>query len=453
VFVEIGLACNARPDTAPTRWIGVATVDKGAKLRFAAEVLDPPSAPKLSLDVNGSDADGDGLEDVALRMTLEGGGAPFEPGPRLSAAVRWLDRPAGLARDTSSFEGSLAALTATAMARAARVKDAPSVPLYVSQIRALYRTLCPEAGAPRVIRRAGPGASTCGQSRALEDAGIAEVRAYITMGDPLRAVTAFERAQRPPATRTASRTNEATGFVTQAAPVLAARATRTAAAVPQIERGHGPAWGALAFEPSGKLLVRTAAGVVRVDTEHGDEEAADGVTAWKGAVRAPDASARWIEAYNPCDGVALRATFEVGDDVKDVALPVAPPFGTKCTTSRGEPAHVVPLAWGPRGLEAVVAGEPVLVSPDLARATTLVAPLDQPVLLGSPRSPNGKWSAIPTSLGVLVRGEGRAQLYRASDVEGAYAALRDCAISDDATHVACIRSGRVWMGTWDNTGH
>ena len=53
------------------------------------------------------------------------------------------------------------------------------------------------------------------------------------------------------------------------------------------------------------------------------EASADDVTAWPVAVTSPDGALRWIETYDACDGVALHATFAGGDDVHDVALPVA----------------------------------------------------------------------------------------------------------------------------------
>ena len=88
----------------------------------------------------------------------------------------------------------------------------------------------------------------------------------------------------------------------------------------------------------------------------------------------------------------------------DVALPVAPAPGGRCTGSRGALAQAIPVAWGPGGLEAIVEGEPVLVSPDLARASGLAAFLDQAWTPGSPRAPDGKTYVVPTPAGLLVRG-------------------------------------------------
>jgi hypothetical protein len=136
-----------------------------------------------------------------------------------------------------------------------------------------------------------------------------------------------------------------------------------------------------------------------------------------------------------------------GNDVRDIAVPVAPRIGPRCEGARGIAAGAVPIAWGPLGLEAVTLGFPVLVSPDLTRAVPLDGSLGQPVTPGAPRSPDGRTLVLSTLEGILVIGA-RSRLLRAKELEGAYAELYDCAVSDDATRVACIRGGRAFVGIW-----
>jgi hypothetical protein len=452
-LVEVSSGCPPQSAKDPARWLAVASIAPVPRLAFQLFITDPPSAPELTFEADGSDRDGDGLDDVTLRATLTGGAPPFEPGPKTSVVLRWFDRPAGMSRDPDEPDATLRSLATGAVARAGRAKDAPSVPVQVRQIRALYAALCAEGGAPRITRAQGSGTVSCGPSRGLEEAGLAEVRAYATTGDVLRAVAAFDRAQRPPATKTPARTTEAQGWITQAAPVAGTPSTmRAVSAVPQIDRGKAPAWGALAFDPSGKLLVRTLAGVVRVDPLQGDEKDATDVATWKMHVASPDGAMRWIETYSACDGVALHATFApTGDaDPKDLALPIAPAFSGRCTTAKGESVLAIPIAWGPGGLEAIVAGEPVLFSADLARASALASLLEQPGPQGSPRSPNGKALAVPTSLGIVARVAGaKTRLLRAKELEGGYGDLRDCTVNDDGTRVGCVRGGRAFVGIWE----
>jgi hypothetical protein len=462
--LEAGATCA---DHAAARWVAAVVVRRSdAPVHFKATLLDPPGAPSLTIDVDGADRDGDGLDDVTVRASLEGGGPPFDvpPGPRVSALARWFDRPAGMSRDPDEPDASLRALAASAMARAARAKDAPAVPRAMEQVRALYRALCAEGGAPRVVDLVTGRALACGTSRGLEEATLAEVRAYATTGDALRAIAALDRAQVPPAARTASRANDAQGWIAQAAPISPQPSVlRVVGAVPQIERGPSPSWAALAFEPGGKLLVRTPGGVSRFDPETGDEGPAADVPPWPSAVTSPDGAQRWLAAYDPCDGRALLATFgpangegtggSGGNDrvplgQTDVALPV-PPALRPCVA--GDKANgavpALPIAWDARGLWALVAGEPVLVSPDLARAAPAPASLDFVVTPGAPRSPSGRAFVVPTTQGLLVRGA-HWRLFRAKELANGWLELRDCVVSDDAARVACVRGGRAFVGIW-----
>jgi hypothetical protein len=329
--------------------------------------------------------------------------------------------------------------------RAAKAKDAPNVLAQARAVRVLWSALCNEGQAPRVVKVFGGSPLTCGSSRALEEAGLAEARAHAALGDALGAVTALERAQAPPATKTASRTKDAEGWIGQLAAISQATQVRAIAAVPQSSRTTAPSWGALAFESSGKLLVRTAAGVVRVDPDHGDENDASDVTAWPTGVLSPDGTQRFLEAYDACDGISLHASLMSvdGGDLVDVALPIAPRLGVRCTTAKGSPASVVPLAWAAGGLETIVAGNPILISQ--GRASVLHAALGQATPHGSARSPDGKTFAIATSLGILVQGQAKSRMLRAQNLDGTYGEQRDCTVSDDGTHVACVRTGKAWV--------
>jgi hypothetical protein len=449
VLVELGAVCAERSPGSGSRWIGIVDMKGTPRLRASATVLDPAGAETLTIDAESSDFDNDGLDDLLLRVTLEGGGPPFEPGPKVSAVVRWLDRPAGFSREANEPEASLHALASAAMAHANKPKDAASVPILVHQARALFVAMCAEGRAPRLTHVLSDHCIQCGSSHALEEFALAETRAYVTMGDPLRAAAALDASGAAPAMRTAARVAEAQGWIEKIAPPVSAVSLRAVLAVPLSEHGRPPAWGALAFEPSGKLLVRTPVGVVRVDPVLGDETEASGIATWGSEVLSPDGARRFLDTYDPCDGFALRATVasQAGNDVRDIALPIAPRIGARCEGVRGIATRSLPMEWGPLGLEAVVLGFPVLVSPDLTRAVPLERPLGQPTTRGAPRSPDGKTLVVPTAEGMLVTGS-RPRLLRAKELEGAYSELYDCTVSDDASRVACIRGGRAFVGVW-----
>ncbi|MDB4933895.1 MAG: hypothetical protein JWP87_867 [Labilithrix sp.] len=455
-LAEVGTSCTRG---ASTRALFVVRLAKDPGIAFDLAVADPPGAPKLAIDVDGEDRDHDGVDDVTLRVTIEGGGPPFEPGPKLSAKVAFFDRSAGPSRDPDEPDASMKAIASQVAARAGKPKDAPTVPVIVQQMRMLYRAMCLEGGAPRLLKLAGvangstTGAVSCGSSKPLEDAGIAELRSFVTQQDALRAVAAASTAQLAPATKTAARTTEIAKLLGDVAPFVQAKSSRVVAITLTTARSPHPEWGSLAFEPSGSLLVRGPAGlehrVLRVDAETGTS--VDGeLPAWPTQVLSPDGKSRWLEAYHACEGVALRATFAPtgGDsEMRDVLLPVAPPLGSRCAGGRGEAATTIPIAWGPRGLEALVAGQPLLVRPEASSATVMASPLGEMPPFGSPRSPGGRATAIATSQGVLVKTT-KAARYKAPDFEP-YGELTQCTTNDDATHVACVRRGRVVVGTFD----
>src|SRR5205085_8813203 len=114
---------------------------------------------------------------------------------------------------------SLRAIATLAATRAKKEKESASVPGLVQQMRSLYRAMCVEGGAPRLLDKEGSkGAITCGTSKPLEDAGVAEVRALVFQADALRAIAAADIAQLSPATKTAARTTELKKLVDDVAP-------------------------------------------------------------------------------------------------------------------------------------------------------------------------------------------------------------------------------------------
>ncbi|CAN5760686.1 hypothetical protein BH09MYX1_BH09MYX1_31170 [soil metagenome] len=444
VAVEIGTACPVSSSRDPSRWFAVYLLGTTPKLHFSADLVEPTGAPTLTVDVDGTDRDGDGIDDVSLTISLEGGAAPFEPLPKTTATLRWFDRPAGMSRDAGEPDASLRTVAASLAVRAAKVATAPPVAGQVRAVRALFGALCNEGGAPRLRNVLGDVGLRCGSSRGLEEAGLAEVRASATLGDALVAITALDRAQLAPATKTPTRTTDALAWIDAIAPITVPAQLRTVAAVPLIERGRQPSWGALSFDENGKLLVRTVAGVVRVDPDTGDETEARDIAPWPLAVVSPDGAQRFAEAYNPCDGVGLRATLvPTGDgDLVDVPLPLLPALGSRCA-GKGEPALVVPLAWGASGLEAIVAGAPVLITSG-GKASVLRTLLGQAVVPGSSRSPDGKTFVVATSQGILVKGTKTVRI-KTKDLDGTYGEQRDCAVSNDGMRAACIRAGRAWV--------
>ncbi|MBX3228150.1 MAG: hypothetical protein KIT84_27005 [Labilithrix sp.] len=425
VFAEIGSDC---PKAIGTRAISVVRLAPPAPaVAFDAILTDPRDAPSLGLAVESADRDGDGVDDTVLRFTVDG----------VDARLAFFDRPAGPSRDPEEPEASLK----TAAARIAKAKP-DEVPAMVDRLRAAYRALCDEGGAPRITHVHGGPAPTCGTSKVLEDAGIAAVRAYAQSGDVFGAFAAAEIAQAAPATKTAARSSELEKHLATAAPVESAKAVRVLATLVDSPSDAEPQWGPLTFDATNQLLVRAGKTVTSVDPENGDEHA-DGAAAWPAEVVSPDATRRWSAAFQVCDDGAARASFTVAETNTTITapLPLVPRLGRACS-GHGEPLLVQPIAWGPRGLEAIVAGRPFIFKSEGANEMTAspLAPfLDERPPPGSPRMGAKMAVAVPNAL--LVLAEGKWRNLRSPDVKPSE--LRACTIDDTATRVACVRRGKV----------
>jgi hypothetical protein len=460
VAVSVRALCPTSAPDKKVRWIAVCSPTGQPVLRQEIRLGDPPGAERLGVELDGADRDGDRHDDLLVRLSLEGGGPPFEPGPRVSADLLWLDRPTGLSRDQGEPEASLRRAAASEMLRSTKKAEAAMVQPSVRKIRHLFRAVCSDSGA--AVLSVSSGAIRCGASKALEDAGAAEVRAALTLGDVTRAIASLERIAWTPAAITAQRRVELEKAITKAVPVRSNVTVRMVSSVPEFEPGQVPAWGPLTFAPSGELLVRVRGGVSLVNVATGEETASAAIPSWPLAVTSNDGMVRWLSIFDPCDGLALRmrmgspaepasavpGPLNPASGAREIDVPIAVATPGRCTPG-APPVRLspIPVAWDKVGLEAWMAGEPMLVSPDLLSVKPLstTALLGQPVHAGSPRSPDGRSFAVGTRLGALVRTLAALQLWRPGDLQGtwAYSDLRFCTASNEARAVACVRDGRV----------
>ena len=104
----------------------------------------------------------------------------------------------------------------------------------------------------------------------------------------------------------------------------------------------------------------------------------------------------------------------------------------------GPTISLAPIAFDDNGLEALIAGARVTLTPPGKKA---VAGLPA---LGAPRSADGRWVVTATELGLLVVGEHK-ELWQTDKLAEHAAAghYSDCVVANDARAVACIDAGRV----------
>ncbi len=444
------VALDLRPtcgEGAPTsRRFAFAAFAPTPSIRWSARVAEPPFGWSFTIDVDALDQDGDGIDDPTFLLGLEGGGTPWESGDRVDAKLPYWDRPAGLSRNRKFPEESLQKIAQRASMYAGKKPDAQRSLVLARRLRILHAALCSEGGAPWLDIGGEHGVS-CGASKALEDAGLVEVKASLTSGDVILAMATRERLAAASVARTKKTRDEIDKLLDASAPATSGTAHEIKS-LPSTPSKGAPAWGALAFEASGKLLVRSTTEVVRVDPTTFQEVICD-EPSWPWEVKVPDKDARLSAVTDPCDAPSLSARF-AGHDVPTGAtqIPIAilPTFApNRCAAATSN--SVVPVAWGPSGLYTLIAHEPAIIPP-LTRTATPIAPaahVEGPFVQGAPRSPNGSWLVVPTRFGVLRRDDsaGATSLVRVKDLEGLYLQLRECAIADGGGKLACIRENKV----------
>jgi hypothetical protein len=412
IALDVTRACGPEPG----RWLTLVRPaepgPKRARPVVALEVAAKPTDAPLDLAVEAADRDGDGRDDPSIVVGLGGAPPPFPAAPGVKAAVRFLDRPSGLARDPSEPEASLAALAQKLVDDARRKSIAKEVPAAAAQLRRLRAALCAEDGEAAVTFSAA-GRLACGPAKSLEDAAFAEGSAALTLGDPLRAAGALARLEALlPGDKATGRRRELEKLVAKGLSSATAKEVFRTTQAPAAGAPGAPSWLPLSFEASGDLLVRTASGVVRVRaTPTFAEEPAPEVTPWPTELAAPRkgdaADAPHLAAVaQRCGAPWLTAQLEATSSKMEQPLPIATPVAptglaaAACAPVAGLP--VVPLDASP--LRFVVGSELVeLTATDRGTVATLGALDWAPArTVGSARSPDGRTAAVPLPSGVLV---------------------------------------------------
>jgi hypothetical protein len=438
VALDFDPRCSARVRDRGARWVAVFRLASGGPPELGLELRlgAPAEGESLAVALDGRDRDGDGRGDLTATLTLSGAPHPLPAGGEAKATLAFFDRPTGLSRDPSEPEASLKALAVGLVSDGRKKTTAPHVAAAAMAARRLHALLCEEAGKPVVTTSAGP--VHCGDVHLLEDAAMAEAEAALNLGDPLAALAAMGRIE--------GRRKDLDALFAKSVPSVAGKLVRTTAAAPDV--APPPAFGPIAFDGGGDLLVRAREHVLRVDRASFAESPIDAAVKWPTRLAwgpSPDAPAWTLAAVEErCDSPTLVARFEAGGGTIDVALPILTP--ARCAAARVPVDLLGPSAQGDlvsiRGDVVAFSRE---ASPHAAIAEGLAAAPGAAVPLGAARSPDGAVVAISTPRGVLVaqiKGQGRsaaATLWTTPALDGATA----CAPSNAADRIACAVKGAV----------
>jgi len=435
--LDVSANCNAKLIArAPSRALLVVSPSVSHPLLLSLRAAAAASDETLNFSVDSSDQDHDGRDDVRLSVSLANLGAS-EPA---QADLVWLDRAAGASRSASEPAASLMRL-AGKISLQARGKRAGTASERVATTLRLLSSVCAEGGVPRLFDEDG-AAFRCGNlSPVLDSLMMSDATAWLAQGDLLNAFAVLRRdgwyfnklssAQRKALERELLRA--VSRF--EAGPALVARAQPLAPALPH----YSPLW----FEPDAALLIQGASAVTRLSADRSEEAA---LTADGGESRWPlelsSANGQHVlGAIHACDRSELL--FNAGDRTH----PILTPLTTRLLAARpascaghgtGPSVAIAPLSFDESGLEALVAGARVSVTPpDKKPAAGLPE-------LGTPRSPDGRWLVTPTPLGLLLVGE-KKELWQTDKLSEHADAGRftDCVVANDARAIACIDAGRA----------
>jgi hypothetical protein len=400
-------------------------------------LADAAPGETLKVDVDSTDRDGDGRDDIRFRLTVAAEGSQRAA----TAELTWFERALGVARDAIEPTGSLGRSASLALARSKNKQTAESASEIVANTRRLMSSVCAEGGVPRLFDADG-SPFTCGRlGIAVDRLALAEVRAAMVRGDPLAAVGAisrdgwyFGKAAEPIAKEMHKLVEAASQRIEAAAPIkLEARPTASPDA---------PRFSPLAFEDSGALLIQTSANVVRVSSDGSEQLISEGGPAlWPLEVRSAE-DARFSGVVHACDRNELLLSITAPPGAAPASPFVSSLLAARPGTCRGGAAPKLsapaPLAWKPDGIEALVAG--AQIGPKTSPAEAAMRPQSP----GTPRSPDGRLLVAPSALGLLVVGTKKPELWRHAALPD-WTALSDCTVANDARAIACVSAGRVLL--------
>jgi hypothetical protein len=429
VTVEVTATCSGDLlERVPTRALAVIAPLAASPLVLAVRAAAAAPGEQLDLRVRSPDQDGDGRDDVLLDVVVGRQGSR----ELATARLEWLDRAAGPSRVPGLPLASLDALARAEVVRAPGKNTGKLALERVANTRRLLASLCAEAGTPRLFDGEG-SPFACGNLATVNDQlATAEVLAWLAQDDVLSAAGVLTRdgwyhARLSEAVRR-KLTEKIESRLTRVDPT---QVSRLLATTPR-RQPTAVRWSPLAFEqPEPTLLVRTPAGLIRATADGSREEPANpntGARPWSLDVEAGPGLV-WRGVEQACEHSELLATFGTRDRRPLTEILAARPGA--CGGGQVPPVPApIPLGPASDGLEAaIVAGARV------GSATTRSRP-------GLARSPDGSYLVAPTTLGILVLGAERPELWSAPELTPTHA-LSDCVVANQASAIACVKGTEV----------
>ena len=420
--LDVRVTCGSRLlARAPSRALAIIDPFSDTAPRFGVRAAESAPGELLTLNLVARDEDADGREDYRLSAGLGLGTTP----PEVAADFLFLDRAAGISRDGREPVKSLGEVLKKDVARAQKKKTAELALSHVEAARRLLGSLCAEGSTPRVFDWAGNPLHCGGLQDIVDRLASLEVNAHLNAGEPEEALAALTRdGWYFGAARSKVRTELAKSIekkLTSAPASKIVLGTRPKAVKP-------PSYSPLSFEASGALLIATDGGLMRFLPDASREEpvpAEEGLQPWP--LEVTSGEQRWLGVSYSCDRSELSLLI-IGGNAEPAPTKLLAPRPGVCGGGAFREGFAPSAVGTGRAFEALVGGTPI--NPKSAEGPHA----------GSARSLNGAWLAVPSPLGLLLRGTS-TKLFK---IDGwAMNAVSACVVDNNGTRAACVKDGRA----------
>ena len=437
VTLDVRARCeHSMPDRTPTRAVAAVSLRPDRSLLVGFRLAEPAPDESVTISLDGNDRDGDSRDDVLahFQLSLANDTASGQ------AEFAWLDRAAGPSQEPNHFSDFIAR-NLRALEPSARNKKRARQALLDSQAtRRLVANLCAQSGTVRVWSWDGSELNCSGLSQLVQLFARVEVHGLVTLGDTLEATARMDRISGWfGGLRDVTRRNLVRLLSKSTLPVNVTTVVDTG--IRAASSNNLPHYSPLAFRSDQTLLVQTGRGPLLWVGMDGHAEPADqdAQATWPLEVTGPKGQ-RWVNTVHGCD---RAETLLVLRDSTGQLLPLAPtsqlaPRPGVCLGSRIR-IRLAPIAWTSESPLSLIDGG---CSAFGATDQCLDILSKGQVVLGSPRSPDGTRLVATSSMGLLVLGGAKPELWRGPGLP-APDTLEECVVANLAKAIACTANHRV----------
>jgi hypothetical protein len=396
---------------------------KLVELRFS----NPTPLETLTFTTTSVDRDSDGRDDVAIEMTLHTG----DDERAASTQFVWLDRPTGRARETGITSDAFQAIGSIEVVRSKGKKTGRGVAPRIQNARRLFGAVCGESRTALVKLADGSPLSCEVSAQAFDFYAQAEVQAALTLGLPEEALFAFELGDEFGLGIRDTMKKQLVEAIQGALKKVTPKALATLSAHPRElggVLGYSPLW----FDSDGRLLVQSARGVIAWSSRapEEEEEISEEVDPWPLTISSDATKERLLGLAFPCEHpeISLLRASEAGLPLAPIRTGLLAPRPGACGgVEREEPRFEFrPISF--EGEE--VAG--FIGTHRIGERTQVREP-------GGAVSENGRYVVTRSSLGLLVQGGEKPELWSIPDARR----VSGCVVHPNGKEVACVKAGRA----------